>query len=187
MSARQHRPDDVLAVDVHAARREALHGRLRVVPRHLVDLGQRGLRRVRSGDEAPKRARHALDGSPDRAVVRRRVAVELHVRAACPSLDPPADSAPCTRRACRCRCCRATNALQPCAAFSSCVLSQIFVSNQPSTPGGPERRPQHVVVVEVHVAPREAGIDGRRSASSSGSYMISPRCSDLIGNNFADG
>src|ERR1700686_4013493 len=29
------------------------------------------------------------------------------------------------------------NALQPWAFFSSCVLSQIFVSNQPSTPAGP--------------------------------------------------
>ena len=29
------------------------------------------------------------------------------------------------------------NAVQPCAFCSSCVLSQIFVSNQPSTPAGP--------------------------------------------------
>src|SRR5205807_112801 len=43
MSAREHGPDDALAVDIHAAWREALHRRLRVIPWHLVVFGQRGL------------------------------------------------------------------------------------------------------------------------------------------------
>ncbi len=53
-----------------------------------------------------------------------------------------------------------TNVVQPCAFCSSCVLSQIFVSNQPSTPGA-EGRPQHVVLVEVHVTRAEARVDRR--------------------------
>src|SRR6185503_14159645 len=81
MSARQNGPDDVLAVDVHAARRKPLHLGVRVVPWHLVVLGQRRFRRMRAWHESNNRARHPLDRSPHGAIVRRRVAIELNVEA----------------------------------------------------------------------------------------------------------
>ena len=77
MSARQDRPDNALAVDVHAARRKALHRCFRIVPRHFVDLGERGLRRMLAWNEANERTRHALNGSPHRSIRRGRVAVVL--------------------------------------------------------------------------------------------------------------
>ena len=161
MSAREHRPDDALAVDVHAARREALHRRLRVVPRHLVVLGQRRLRRVSAGNETHERARHPLDRSPDRAVRRRRVAVVLHVEPLVLGW---------IRRLIRFRVGVALPVAVVVEDERAPALRQLLVVRlvpdlrvEPALDaGGPERRPQHVVVVEIHVAPREARIDRRR-------------------------
>ena len=58
MTARQRRPDDAVAVDVHAARQTARG-------RRLIDLRGRGGRRVRSGIQPLHGARKAEHGSPD--------------------------------------------------------------------------------------------------------------------------
>ena len=166
MSAREHRPDDALAVDVHAARREALHRRLRVVPRHLVVLGQRRLGRVRSGNETNERARHSLDRSPDRAVRRRRVAVERHV-------DPLVLGW--IRRLIRFGVGVALavsvvieDERAPALRFLLVVRLVPDLGVEPALDAGrPERRPQHIVVVEIHVAPGEAGVDRGQSLWSS--------------------
>ena len=92
----------------------------------------------------------------------------MHVDAACPSSDRPADSARCTRRACRCRWCRGRTRVQPCAFFSSCVLSQIFVSNQPSTPAGPNDDHSTSLLSKFRWPHAEAGVDRRHLSSSSG-------------------
>src|SRR5258706_183679 len=48
MSARDHGPHHAVAIDVQAARPEALHCRLGVVPREFIDLRERRLRRMRA-------------------------------------------------------------------------------------------------------------------------------------------
>ena len=54
------------------------------------------------------------------------------------------------------------NAVQPCAFCSSCVLSQIFVSNQPSTPAGPKDDHKTSFLSKIHVTRAEARVDRRR-------------------------
>src|SRR5262249_2488583 len=77
LTAREHRPDDSIGIDVHAARREALCRRLRVVPRHFVVLGERRVRRVRPRHHANDRSRHPKYGTPDGSIHRtRRHAIE---------------------------------------------------------------------------------------------------------------
>ena len=161
MSAREHRPDDALAVDVHAARRETLHRRLRVVPRHLVVLGQRSLGRVRSRGETNQRARHSQDRSPDRAVRRRRVAVVRHIDSFVLGF---------IRRLIRFRVGVAfpvsvviQDERAPTLGFLLVVRLVPDPGVEPALNAGrPERRPQHIVVVHIHVAPGEAGVDRRR-------------------------
>src|SRR5580704_17603141 len=70
MAARQRHPHDALLVDVHTARRIAMHLRLRVVPRWLVEFGQRGFRRVGARDQVNNAARKAERRPPDRPVGR---------------------------------------------------------------------------------------------------------------------
>ena len=138
------------------------------------------------GDEAPEAAGHALNRSPDRAVRSGRDAVERHVQPLVLGrigrlirLGVGVALAVAVRS-------RARTRVQPCAFCSSWVLSQIFVSNQPSTPR-PERRPQHVVLVEVRVAPRDSTCRSASSVFVFGSYISSCRPLCVIGNAFADG
>src|SRR2546427_742768 len=65
MSARERRPDDALAIDVHAARRIAGE-------RRLEHFGERGLRRIRSRIQADDVARVSQYRAPDRTVDRAR-------------------------------------------------------------------------------------------------------------------
>src|SRR4029078_3636455 len=65
VAAGQPHPHPALAVDVAAASAKAGQ-------RHGVDLGQRGLRRIRSGHKTNNGARIAERGSPNRAVHRTR-------------------------------------------------------------------------------------------------------------------
>ena len=65
VAARQRHPHDALAVDVGAADAEARH-------RHVVDLRERRLRRIRSRNEPHDSARIGPERAPDRAVHRTR-------------------------------------------------------------------------------------------------------------------
>ena len=79
--ARQRRPDDAVAVDVHATRREAMDGRSRIVDRRLVHFRQRRLRRVRTRVQPDDRAGEAERRSPDRTIGRRRDGIEAAAEA----------------------------------------------------------------------------------------------------------
>src|SRR5438445_13271571 len=68
VSARQRDPRDAVAVDVHAARREALHCCFRVVIWRLVVLGERGLGRMRARVEPNDATRKSERRSPDRTI-----------------------------------------------------------------------------------------------------------------------
>jgi hypothetical protein len=69
MGVCQRHPYDAIFVDVHAARRIAVHWRLRIIPRYLVIFGKRSLRRV-GAREMHDSTRKAQCGAPDRAVGR---------------------------------------------------------------------------------------------------------------------
>ena len=70
MTARQRQPDDSVAIDVHAARPVSIHGRLGLVPRHLVDFRQSGGRWVLAGIQPNDRAGKAQHRAPDRTIDR---------------------------------------------------------------------------------------------------------------------
>src|SRR5947208_2807896 len=70
MTARQWQPDDSVAIDVHAARPVSIHGRLGLVPRHLVDFRQSGSRWVLAGIQPNDRAGKAQHRAPDRTIDR---------------------------------------------------------------------------------------------------------------------
>src|SRR6185295_10345559 len=58
-------PGDVIAVEVHSARRKALHWSFRVAPRHFVVFRQSGLGRIRSWSQPDDTAREAQHAAPD--------------------------------------------------------------------------------------------------------------------------
>ena len=126
VAAAERHPHDALAVDVGAARAEAGH-------RHVVDLGERRLRRIRR----PARARTTAPGiaerrAPDRAVDRaRHHRVERRVDARVLRRIGRLRPARRRRRACRCRWCRgrapsspATSPRRRSRGTSSCSASR---------------------------------------------------------------
>ena len=160
VSARQHGPDHVVAVHVHAARSKSLPARLRVVPRDLVDFRERGCRRIRSGHQTNQRARHAEDGTPDRSVDRtRRHAVERRVDSfvlrridRLIGLDVGVALAVAVR---------VQDEYGPPLRLLLVVRLVVHLRVEPALDRTAAGEPEHAVVVEIQVMRTEAGIDGR--------------------------
>src|SRR5688572_17062044 len=76
MPTRERRPDDAVAVDVHSARGETLNTSLRVVPRQLVQLRERGRGWPAARSQSNDRAGETQRRSPHRSVRRRRHGVK---------------------------------------------------------------------------------------------------------------
>src|SRR5262249_39712585 len=72
VSAREHRPDGIVAIDVHSAWSESRSGCFRIVERHFVVFGHFRFRRIWSRTEADQSTGPAQCGSPDRTVNRTR-------------------------------------------------------------------------------------------------------------------
>src|SRR5436190_16151796 len=79
-----------------------------------------------------------------------------------------------------------TNALQPCEAYSSCVWSHFFTSNQPSTPLGPNDD-QSTSLSSKFTWPQLKQVSIVVSFLVFGSYISRPRPVWLTGSSFADG
>ena len=160
MPARQHRPDDSVAVDVHAARGEPLGGRLRAVPRHFVDLGQRRRRRVRAGNQADKRSRHTEDRSPNRAIDRtRRHPIERRID---PLVLRGIDRLVWLYvRVSLAVAVRVENEGRPALRLRFVLGLLIHLGVEPAFDGAAAREPQRAVGVEVQMMRAEAGVDGR--------------------------
>ena len=186
VAARERRPDDAVAIDVHAARREARVRR--IVERRLVDFGERGLRRIRPGiepDDGAGKPEHRCPRSIRRAPApRRRTPPPKRLSFAgstgwfgstyASRLPLPLVSM--------------MSAVQPCDFTSSCGLVE-HLRVQPADDLAAAARPQRVVGVlgEHQVVRAEAGADVRELLASSDRTRRAGgrRCS--IGNSFADG
>src|ERR1700732_968078 len=68
MAASQRHPNDSVAIDIHAARRKALHWRLGIIPRNLVVLGQSGLRWMPPRIQTNESTGESQNASPDHSI-----------------------------------------------------------------------------------------------------------------------
>ncbi len=156
MPASQRHPRDVVAVDIHAARRKSRHRRLRIVPRHFIIFGQRRFRRIRSGIQPHDAAGKAQHAAPDHSVRSHGNAVERRVQARVAGRHRPARSMrrtspdflrlarstlsarhPHTRRACRCRWYPAPAPSSPATSVRRASGPTSCVFSQPTTPPPP--------------------------------------------------
>ena len=89
MSAAQRDPGDVVAVDIHAARRIAPHRRFRIVPRNLVVFGEGGFGRIRARIQPHDPAGEAEHAAPDHSIGAHGDRVERRVEARVFESDRP--------------------------------------------------------------------------------------------------
>src|SRR6185503_11338995 len=160
LTAREHGPDDAVGIDVHAARREALRRRFRVVPRHLVVLGERRVGRVRTRHDADDGTRHPEYRAPHRSIRwTRRHAVEA-------ALDPlvlrrvdwivDAD-----KRIALAVAVGVEHERGPALRLRLVMRLVVDACVEPRDDRAAAREPQLVVFGEIQVVSPEAGVNGR--------------------------
>src|SRR5262249_15170092 len=160
LSAGEHGPDDIMTVNIHTAGSESLAGRFGIIKRNLVDFGQRGLGRVRSGNETNERSRHPKRGPPDRAVDRtRRHTIERSIDALilcridwCFDVDIGISLSVAVG---------VEDERRPTLGFGLVFGFQIDLRIEPAFHYTATGEPQRVVVIEVQVMCTEARIDRR--------------------------